>query len=161
MIQRALLLVTVTAALAGPAAAQTAHRDHVAAPDVDAPRLDLAPSLATRSFVAPPRVTVVPTPPTDPAIDVLTGLEDELRTYRRQRTLGGGVVAAGAAAFAAALFDWGSRDAFGMSTGAAAAFMAGTGLVFLGAELHRVATQRIARAEARLDGIRDTGSGNR
>lgn len=84
-----------------------------------------------------------------------------MATYQRQRTFGGGVVAAGAAALVAALFDWGSSDAFGMSTGASAALIGGTGLMFLGAEFRRVATQRIAQAEARRDRTAATGSGNR
>ena len=161
MVLRALLLVAVTATLAVPATAQAVPRMDTPMTDVDPPRLDFSPSVASRAFLAPPRPVVVPIPPTAPAADSRTRLRDELRAYQRQRTIGSGVLVAGATALVAALFDWGNGDSVGMSTGATAALMGGTGLMFLGAEFRRVATQRIARAEERRDRAAATGSGNR
>lgn len=161
MISRALLLAAATAALVAPVKGQAVFRVDTPMLGVDAPSLDLSPAIATRSFPAPHRVVVAPAAPTVPAADLSIRSPEELRTYRRQRTLGGGVLVAGAAALVAALFDWADGDAFGMSSGATAAFMGGTGLIFLGAEFRRVATQRIAQAEARRDGTAETGDGNR
>ncbi|MGK7311570.1 MAG: hypothetical protein ACN0LA_04965 [Candidatus Longimicrobiales bacterium M2_2A_002] len=87
--------------------------------------------------------------PSDPDVEEALALriEEALESHRRNRLLGSGLVAAGAAAVVGALVDWSGHNRLGMRPGAAATMFGGVSLVVWGADRHVAAREALRRAE--------------
>lgn len=116
-----LAIVSLAIALAAPLSAQEGDR---------------------ATFAVQPRDTRLDT---DPALQLR--IEEALQIHRRNRLLGNGLVAAGAAAVMGALVDWANGSELGMSPGATGAMLGGMSLVVWGADRHVAAREALRRAE--------------
>lgn len=74
-------------------------------------------------------------------------IEEAMQSHHRNRTLGNGLVAAGAAAVVGALVSWVDRDRIGMGTAAAGAMIGGMSLVSWGADRHVAARDALRQAQ--------------
>lgn len=90
--------------------------------------------------------TTAPFPDAAPALELR--IEEARQSYRHNRLLGRGLVAAGAAAVVGALVDWAARDRLGMRPGATGVMLGGMSLVAWGADRHGVARDALRRVEA-------------
>lgn len=86
-------------------------------------------------------------------------IEEALESHRRNRLLGNGLVAAGAAAMVGALVDWADDSTLGMSPGATGAMLGGMSLMVWGADRHDAAHEARRRAERWEDRVPSPSSG--
>lgn len=92
------------------------------------------------TFTAPATTATVP------ALELR--IEEARQSYRHNRHLGNGLVAAGAAVVVGALADWAAQDRLGMGTSATGLMFGGISLAVWGADRRAAAHDALRRAEA-------------